>query len=61
MKVKVAVPALRQLYGSEEEPLVVRRGCAWALHQITGETLPPLVAPPREVRYGGWFLEPIGP
>jgi HEAT repeat protein len=59
LKAKEYVPLFRQRYGNDKESLAVRRACAWALEQITGETLPVLTVPPRKIRYGNWFLEPL--
>jgi hypothetical protein len=63
MKARDVVPTLRKLYRNEKEVFVVRRGCAWALEQITGEPTPlaPEPVTARELWKTGWFLEPMRP
>ncbi len=60
LKAKEAVPLLRNKARSEKEGIDVRRACAWAVEQITGEVLPAIPTPVREHWHGNWFLVPLG-
>jgi hypothetical protein len=60
MKSNDALTVLRKQYADDKLHIGVRRACAWSIRQLTGETLPALAVPPREVWHANWFLEPIG-
>ena len=54
-KAKKAIPNLRKYYGKEEPSMLA---CGWALQQITGEAMRPLVPYRKGLRE--WFLTPRG-
>jgi HEAT repeat protein len=57
LKAKDQIGTLRRFYSHDGPGSEVGLACRWAIHEITGETLP---GPPhREVFPSGWFLEPL--
>jgi len=57
MNARSTISMLRELC-QNEQPILTRRGCAWALHQLTGQSVR-LIETSREIVHQGWFLEPI--
>lgn len=57
IKAKDAVATLRKFYKFDTPQSLVGLACRWAIHNITGETLP---GAKREThKHGNWFLEPL--
>ena len=57
MKAEAALPTLRKFWTGKLSNDPTSNACGWAIHQITGEPIPPGEAV-RQVRID-WFLVPI--
>jgi HEAT repeat protein len=59
MKAASQLKPMRDWMGPAIDPDQVDLALRWAIHEITGETLPEPLQPP--ARHGRWFLEPLDP
>lgn len=55
MKARDALPVLRKFSGGPKVGEVTQYACGWAIHRITGESMPVFITPVLKRR--GWFLE----